>query len=287
MDNSEKEACMKDDFVDVEEALTELRSGRALIIVTDGDGESEDKKARLRRLVRMARRYGMRVMTRQNLIASRIRTEKRIVRRVSEARLPTDLGEFRMIVYKSLTEPELLHFTLLKGDPRHSEAPLVRLHSECLTGESLHSVRCDCGYQLRESMRRVQKEGGIIVYLRQEGRGIGFANKIRAYNLQDQGYDTVDANLLLGFAADQRDYTFGAKILEDLGVRKVRLLTNNPDKITGLEACGIKVEERIPLVAEMCRENELYLSVKKRRLGHLLDMVEESTATRVLRPNEE
>jgi 3,4-dihydroxy 2-butanone 4-phosphate synthase/GTP cyclohydrolase II len=240
---SAKKVGLKEAFFDFEETLTESGKGRSRIAVGGGERENEGDAARF----------------------------SRHVHRVSETRLPTDLGEFRLILYESLSEPGSLHFSLLKGDPKRSEAPLVRLHSECLTGESLLSVRCDCGYQLRESMRRVQKEGGIIVYLRQEGRGIGFANKIRAYSLQDRGYDTVDANLLLGFPADQRDYTTGARILEDMGVRRVRLLTNNPDKIAGLEACGIKVEERIPIVAEPRRENELYLAVKKRRLGHLLD----------------
>ena len=234
--------------------------------IMDNDG----RMAKIPRLVNMARKFDLRILTVKSVVDYRKRNERGIVTRISEARLPTDFGEFRLILYSSILERGLSHFALVKGDPGEQNMPLVRVHSECLTGGSLFSLRCDCGYQLRHAMKLIQQEGGVIVYLRQEGRGIGFDNKIRAYSLQDRGYDTVKANLHLGFPADTRDYTSGAKILEDLGIRRVRLLTNNPEKIAGLENCGIQVSERIPLEAEPNKENKDYLVVKKLQLGHLL-----------------
>ncbi len=237
--------------------------------VLDDDGTM----ARLPRLALLARRHGLRIVTVAELAAYRRRVEPDLVRRTGDARLPTEVGEFRLVVYESALEPGLSHFALVKGEPHLGAAPLVRVHSECLTGESLLSARCDCGFQLRESMRRVQAAGsGVIVYLRQEGRGIGFANKVRAYRLQDEGVDTVEANLRLGLPADARDYTSAARILQDLGISSVQLLTNNPAKIAGLRAGGIEVVERIPLEVGPGRDNRAYLATKKERCGHLLAM---------------
>jgi 3,4-dihydroxy 2-butanone 4-phosphate synthase/GTP cyclohydrolase II len=203
------------------------------------------------------------------------------VKRVESVNLPTDYGEFKLIAYESITSPEP-HLALCKGrvgkldangNPVELEEPvLVRVHSECMTGDLFHSQRCECGYQLIRAMERIEEAGkGALIYLRQEGRGIGLRNKLRAYKLQEQGLDTVDANLKLGFMADRRDYGIGAQICRDLGLRNVRILTNNPKKISRLEVYGIKVVEQIPLRAQPGKHNIDYLRAKKYRLGHLLD----------------
>lgn len=197
------------------------------------------------------------------------------VRRVAEARLPTGYGEFNIIVYISQKGKEHVALTVGQtepGDAQPGSGPvLVRLHSECLTSDVFGSARCDCGEQLHESLRRLQEEGrGILLYMRQEGRGIGLANKIRAYALQQQGYDTVDANLALGFPEDMRDYSEAADILKDLGITRVRLLTNNPAKIEGLERGGIEVAERLPLHVLPNPSNAEYLRTKQERMDHLL-----------------
>jgi 3,4-dihydroxy 2-butanone 4-phosphate synthase/GTP cyclohydrolase II len=238
---------------------------------------------RLPDLTKIAARFGLRLVTIKDLIAYRRRSEK-LVRCLSQVRLPTRYGDFRMHLYESDVD-ERHHMALVRGDVSGGEAALVRMHSECLTGDVFGSRRCDCGEQLDVAMRMVHREGrGAVVYMRQEGRGIGLANKIMAYQLQDEGYDTVDANLKLGFRMDERDYGIGAQILLDLGIRRVRLLTNNPAKRVGLEAYGIEIVERIPIKTPPNRWNARYLKTKRDRMGHLFEpkdlKVEEAVASR-------
>jgi 3,4-dihydroxy 2-butanone 4-phosphate synthase/GTP cyclohydrolase II len=190
--------------------------------------------------------------------------------RSASTRLPTDFGEFRLLAYteKGLDRP---HLALVKGDLDRAPDPLVRIHSECLTGEVFSSQRCDCGFQLEVAMRAIEREGsGVLIYLRQEGRGIGLLNKLRAYAVQDEGLDTVDANLRLGFGADQRDYSAAIEILEDLGVRCLRLLTNNPAKVAAVERSRIRLAARVPILAPRTVHNRGYLETKRVRMGHLL-----------------
>ncbi len=232
---------------------------------------SEDgTMARLPELERFAARHGLTIISIADLIAYRRRSEK-LVHRVTEARIPTVAGTFRAIGYES--DDGRMHVALVKGDPDGKENVLVRVHSECFTGDILGSVRCDCGEQLREAMRRVDGHGeGVIVYIRgHEGRGIGLRHKLEAYALQDGGLDTVEANVELGFSPDARDYGVGAQILADLGITTMRLLTNNPTKRAGLEGYGLRIVERIPLQSEPTPENINYLKVKRDKLGHLLD----------------
>ncbi len=194
-----------------------------------------------------------------------------VVRREVCARIPTPEGEFRLCLYSN-DRDDKEHLALVMGNPQGEAVP-VRLHSECFTGDVLGSLRCDCGEQLHLAMAYIAREGrGVVVYLRQEGRGIGLLDKLRAYNLQDEGYDTVEANLLLGHQADERNYDIGVAILRDLGVRSVRLLTNNPDKVQALEAAGLTVVERVPLVPTVHDENRFYLETKVRRMRHLLNL---------------
>ena len=193
--------------------------------------------------------------------------------RGSEAALPSEFGDFRVISYWD-KENQTEHLALVKGDLLNNEPALVRVHSECLTGEVFGSLRCDCGWQLSNSLEMIEKNGaGIFVYVKQEGRGIGLHNKIQAYALQDKGFDTVEANHHLGFSADSRDYSIAALILVDLGVKKIRLLTNNPQKILGLEGSGIEIVERISIEMNPGAHNEMYLRTKKDKLGHLLKKV--------------
>ena len=226
--------------------------------------------ARLPELTRFAAEHKLKFMTIADLIAYRRRTEKLVENVVEEVDLPTDWGHFRLRMYKSLTTG-LEHLVLLKGDYANGEPVLVRVHSECFTGDVLGSERCDCGHQLHNAMRMIEREGrGAILYMRQEGRGIGLQNKLRTYHLQENGLDTVEANVRLGFAPDLREYGEGAQILEDLGIRQIRLLTNNPCKVKGLAGYGIEITERVPIVVPANEHDKYYLETKKERMGHLI-----------------
>ena len=231
--------------------------------------------ARLPQLEVMSEKYGIKIVTVADLIAYRRRHEK-LVHRVAEAKLPTSYGEFTAIAYKSDIDPDE-HLVLVMGDISTEEPVLVRVHSECVTGDVFGSLRCDCGDQIALAMQSIAQEGrGVFLYMRQEGRGIGFHNKIRAYALQDEGLDTVEANLSLGFAPDLRDYGIGAQILAELGLHQIRLLTNNPKKVIGLEGYGLKVVETIPIITAPNPHNLHYLEVKRKKLGHLLETSGES-----------
>jgi len=217
----------------------------------------------------VARDHGLSFVTVAQLVAYRLQTE-RLVHRVAEARLPTEVGDFTVIAYRNDVD-KAEHLALVKGEVAGEPNILVRMHSKCLTGDVFGSQRCDCGPQLHAAMELVAREGrGVIVYLDQEGRGIGLLNKIRAYALQDSGADTVQANQRLGFAPDLRNYGIGAQILRDLGLSSIRVMTNNPRKLVGLEGYGLEIVERVPLVASPTRDNQDYLRTKRDKLGHLL-----------------
>jgi len=229
--------------------------------------------ARMPQLEKIAARLGLKIISVADLIAYRYRHE-RLVQRVAEARLPTPYGEFTVIAYKSRTDPAE-HLALVLGDVATDDPVLVRVHSQCLTGDVFGSLRCDCGEQVKMAMQKIAAEGrGVVLYMRQEGRGIGIHNKIKAYALQDEGLDTVEANISLGFKADQRDYGVGAQILADLGVRNMRLLTNNPKKMSGLASYGLTIAEQIPLTTEPNPHNRRYLSTKQKKMGHLLKIAD-------------
>ena len=226
--------------------------------------------ARVPQLIEFAKTHGLKIITIADLINYRMKKEKLVVR-AGEAELPTLYGEFKLIAYENSLDNEP-HVALVKGEINEEDEVLVRVHSECLTGDVLKSLRCDCGNQLAQAMKIINQEGkGVLIYMRQEGRGIGLSNKIKAYQLQDEGKDTVEANEELGFPVDLRDYGIGAQILVDLGVRKIKLLTNNPRKIKGLEGYGLKIVERVPLEVKPGIYNLNYLNTKKEKLGHLLE----------------
>ncbi len=247
--------------------LAGLQPAAAICEILAPDG----KMMRLPALERFAREHGLGILTIRDLIAHRRRREQ-LVRRVLKVPIPTPEGAFDLHLYESILDGDL-HIALVKGRVRGKAPVLVRVHSQCLTGDVFGSERCDCGPQLHAAMRAIQKRGaGVVLYLRQEGRGIGLANKLRAYQLQDRGYDTVTANLKLGFPADLRDYGIGAQVLADLGLRRIELLTNNPRKVVGLEAHGLTIVGRSALQVRANRHNRRYLSTKRDKLGHLLDL---------------
>ncbi len=256
--------------------LAGLKPAGVICEIMNEDGSM----ARVPQLLKFCEKHNLKIASIAKLIEYRLQRESQI-KRVEHVILPTDYGEFKLIAYESITSPEP-HLALCKGSVgeldgngspfEHTEPVLVRVHSECMTGDLFHSQRCECGYQLITAMEMIEKAGkGALIYLRQEGRGIGLTNKLRAYKLQEQGLDTVEANLKLGFTADRRDYGIGAQICRDLGLKKIRILTNNPKKISRLEVYGVKIVEQIPLKAKPGKHNIDYLRTKKYRFGHMLD----------------
>ena len=245
--------------------LAGLRPAAVICEVMKDDGTM----ARVPDLKTFVEEHGLKICTVQSIIEHRRRTE-RLVRRVAETPIATDFGEFQLVVYENDID-EHHHMALVKGCVAQGEDALVRVHSECVTGDTFHSRRCDCGSQLHMAMQMVDEAGcGVIVYMRQEGRGIGLVNKIRAYELQNQGMDTVEANVHLGFEPDQREYGIGAQILKDLGLKKMRLITNNPLKRAGLEGYDLEITGRVPIVIPPNESNERYLKTKEEKMGHLL-----------------
>lgn len=245
--------------------LAGLEPCGVLCEILDEDGTMKRRDA----LIEFAKKHSMKIITVKDLIAYRLQTD-RLVTKVAEAEMPTEFGEFKIIGYQNVVDGKE-HVALVKGSWTADEPVLVRVHSECLTGDVFHSMRCDCGLQLDAAMKRISDDGkGVLLYMRQEGRGIGLLNKIRAYALQEQGMDTVQANEALGFQPDARDYGIGAQILSDLGVHKMRLLTNNPTKRVGLESYGLEVVERVPIEVPHNERSIDYLRTKKTKMGHLL-----------------
>lgn len=249
--------------------LAKLYPAAVICEVMDDDGES----ARLPELEKLAREHDIKIITIEDLIAYRRQNEK-LVKRVAEARLPTAYGEFQAVAYESVLD-HTPYIALVKGEIKSDEPILVRVHSGCLTGDALLSLRCDCGEQLHAAMNRIDEEGsGVLLYIaHHEGRGIGILNKLRAYALQDNGADTEQANHDLGFASDAREYGTGAQVLYDLGVRQMKLLTNNPAKRVGMDGYGLHVVERVPLQPTVHVENEKYLQTKREKMGHLLEEI--------------
>ena len=248
--------------------LAGLNPAGALCEIIKDDGEM----ARLPELIEFAKEHKLHLVTIKDLIEFRRRNEV-LIERISEAKLPTRHGDFKIISYQSKVSDEY-HIALIKGEVSGRENILVRVHSECLTGDALFSARCDCGDQLEYSFKKIGEEGtGVILYMKQEGRGIGFLNKMKAYHLQDHGKATVAANLELGFQDDMRDYGIGAQILKDLGLQKIRLLTNNPRKLVALEGYDLKIVERVPIEIIPHKNNVHYLKTKKDKLGHILEKV--------------
>ena len=252
-----------------------LREAAVICEIMADDGHM----ARMPQLEEFAQQHDVKIVSVEDLISYRRRHE-RLIERVAEARVPTEYGEFTAVSFSSVVDVQE-HVAFLKGDISQNDPVLVRVHSECLTGDVFGSKRCDCGYQVQLALEAIEKYGrGVLLYMRQEGRGIGIHNKLKAYALQDEGYDTVEANVMLGFAPDPRQYGIGAQILEDLGVKKMRLLTNNPTKRVGLEGFGLEVVERIPIIAPTTDENIRYMETKRERMGHILDPIEDASGDR-------
>jgi len=225
---------------------------------------------RLDGLRQYADRHGLRLITVKDLIAYRMRTEK-LIKRIAEFNLPTTHGDWKGVAYETTIDGNT-HVALVMGDISNGKDVLVRVHSECLTGDALHSIRCDCAAQRDGAMEMIAEEGrGVFLYLRQEGRGIGLANKLRAYELQDHGADTVEANLALGLPVDKRDYGIGSQILADLGIKELRIITNNPRKIFGLEGYGMRITDRVPMQTVPTVHNKRYMATKRAKLGHMFD----------------
>jgi 3,4-dihydroxy 2-butanone 4-phosphate synthase/GTP cyclohydrolase II len=241
--------------------LSGLREAAVICEIMADDGHM----ARMPQLEEFAQQHDIKIVSVEDLISYRRRHE-RLIERVAEARVPTEYGEFTAVSYSSVVDVQE-HVAFVKGDISQNDPVLVRVHSECLTGDVFGSKRCDCGYQVQLALEAIEKYGsGVLLYMRQEGRGIGIHNKLKAYALQDEGYDTVEANVMLGFAPDPRQYGIGAQILEDLGVKKMRLLTNNPTKRVGLEGFGLEVVERVPII-----------ETKRERMGHILDPIQDAS----------
>ena len=248
--------------------LAGLKPAAVICEVLNPDGTM----ARMPDLKIFAEKHNLKISTIKDIIRFRMQTGLLSVKRVAEANLPTRYGDFRIMAYENALHDQT-HVAIVKGQPSPDRPTLVRVHSECLTGDVLGSLRCDCGGQIAAALSQVEQAGeGVVLYMRQEGRGIGLANKLRAYGLQDKGLDTVEANHKLGFKADLRDYGIGAQILVAIGVRQMRLMTNNPKKIVGLEGYGLKVTERVPLELDACEFNSFYLQTKKEKLGHMLNL---------------